>query len=421
MDLLEAFQRLGLALAIGVLVGIERGWQERAEAAGKRTAGIRTFGLTGFLGGLAGLLQISVGPVLPAILLAVFGIAFLVFKRFEAEHTQDYSVTSVVAALVVFALGTVAVVSHMAVAAAGGVTVTALLAARHSLHGFLRHLTWLELRAALVLLVMTLVALPLLPNRTVDPWNSMNPFQLWLLTILIAAISYVGYLAVRIAGPKRGILFSGAAGGFISSTAVTLSFARMSAASARAATNLAAGASVAGALSIGRVLVISGIMAPALLPRLAAALVPVILVLLVTSFRLAKRSGAAEGGSDVHLDNPFELMTVLRFGALLGVIMCVSRIMIEHVGTSTIFVVAMLSGVADLDAITLSTTRMVGSVLSEDIAATAILLATAVNLITKMVLAILFGDRSYAMPFSIATVVGIAAASAGYAGSAAVS
>jgi uncharacterized membrane protein (DUF4010 family) len=416
MDIIEAFQRLSLALAIGVLVGIERGWQEREAAAGKRTAGIRTYGLAGFLGGLAGFLQPSVGPVLPAALFVVFGIAFVVFKRYEAQQDQNYSVTGVVAALTVFALGIVAVVSDMSVAAAGGVAVTALLAARHSLHGFLRNLTWLELRAALVLLAMTLVALPLLPDRTIDPWNSINPFQLWLLTIMIAAISYAGYLAIRIAGPKHGILFSGAAGGFISSTAVTLSFARMSAASAQAATNLAAGASIAGALSIGRVLVISGIMAPVLVPRLAAALAPVILVLFVASLWLARRSTAEEGASEIHLDNPFELMTVLRFGGLLGVIMCVSRVMIEQVGTSTIFGVALLSGIADLDAITLSTTRMVGSVLTKEIAATAILLAAAVNLIAKMVLAILFGDRGYATPFSIATVIGILAGGAGYAG-----
>ncbi|KAA0699905.1 DUF4010 domain-containing protein [Neorhizobium sp. P12A] len=416
MDIIEAFQRLSLALAIGVLVGIERGWQEREEAAGKRTAGIRTFGLTGFLGGLAGFLQPFVGPMLPAALLVVFGIAFVVFKRFEAEQSQDYSVTSVVAALVVFALGTVAVVSNMSVAAAGGVAATALLAARHSLHGFLRNLTWLELRAALVLLAMTLVALPLLPDRTVDPWNSINPFQLWLLTIMIAAISYAGYLAIRIVGPKYGILFSGAAGGFISSTAVTLSFARMSAASAQAATNLAAGASIAGALSIGRVLVISGIMAPVLVPLLAVALAPVILVLLVASFWLARRSASEKGAADVHLDNPFELMTVLRFGAFLGIIMCLSRVMIERVGTSTIYGVALLSGVADVDAITLSTAQMVGSVLTKEIAATAILLAAAVNLIVKMVLAIVFGDRGYSIPFSIATIIGIVAGAAGYAG-----
>jgi uncharacterized membrane protein (DUF4010 family) len=409
MDLSESFQRLSLALAVGVLVGIERGWQEREAAPGKRTAGIRTFGLSGFLGGLAGFLQTTVGPFLPAALFIVFGIAFIVFNRYEAEQEEDYSVTNVVAALTVFALGVVAVVSDMTVAAAGGVAVTALLAARQSLHGFLRNLTWLELRAAVVLLVMTLIALPLLPNRTIDPWESLNPFQLWLLTIMIAAISYVGYLAMRIAGPRFGTLFAGAAGGFISSTAVTLSFAHISRKQPHGAGNLAAGASIAGALSVIRALAICGIIAPILVKPLAIAFGPVVLVFLSASFAMTRPVDADADAPGVNPDNPFELLAVLRFGALLGFVMVISRVTINQIGVSAIYGVALLSGTADLDAISLSTSRLAGSVLTVDVAATAILLAAAVNLITKMVLAISFGDRAYSRPFSLATVAAIAA------------
>lgn len=414
MDIIEAFQRLSLALAIGVLVGVERGWQERDMAPGKRTAGIRTFGLAGFLGGLAGFLHITIGPALPAAIFVMFGAAFIVFNRYEAEQEQDYSVTGVIAALAVFALGTVAAVSDMMVAAAGGVAVTALLAARQSLHGFLRNLTWLELRAALVLLAMTLVALPLLPNRTVDPWDSLNPFQLWLLTIMIAAISYVGYLAIQIAGPRFGTLFAGAAGGLVSSTAVTLSFARLSlkrseGGQEQGSRDLAAGAAVAGGLSIGRALVVCGIIAPVLIQPLAAAFGPIVIVFFSSGLLMMWRSTADTGATDVNPDNPFEFLTVLRFGALLGFIMVISRVLIDQIGVSAIFGVALLSGIADLDAITLSTSRLAGTVLSTDIAATAILLAAAVNLVTKMILAISFGNRAYSRPFTFTTIAAIAA------------
>lgn len=416
MDMIEAFQRLSLALAIGILVGVERGWQERETEPGKRTAGIRTFGLSGFLGGLAGFLQVKLGPILPAAVFVVFGIAFVVFSRYEAEQEEDYSVTSVIAALAVFVLGVIATVSDMTVAAAGGVAVTALLAARHSLHGFLRNLTWLEFRAALVLLAMTLVALPLLPDRTIDPWNAINPFQLWLLTIMIAAISYVGYLAVRIAGPKHGILFSGAAGGFISSTAVTLSFARLSSRSTQATHSLAAGASIAGAMSIGRALVISGILAPVLVPQLAVAFVPVILVFLSASFLMLRGAKADDKATGINPDNPFELLTVLRFGAFLGVISFLSKLTVDQIGSSMIFVVALLSGLADLDAITLSTARMAGSVLTTEVATIAISLAAAANLIVKMVLAIMFGSRAYATALSATTLMALVVAVAAYFG-----
>jgi uncharacterized membrane protein (DUF4010 family) len=416
MDVIEAFQRLSLALAIGILVGVERGWQERETAPGKRTAGIRTFGLSGFLGGLAGFLYVKLGPILPTAVFTVFGVAFIVFNRYEAEREQDYSVTSVIAALAVFVLGVVAAVSDMTIAAAGSVAVTALLAARRSLHGFLRNLTWLELRAALVLLAMTLVALPLLPDRTIDPWNAINPFQLWLLTIMIAAISYVGYLAVRIAGPKHGILFSGAAGGFISSTAVTLSFARLSSGSAQATRSLVAGASIAGAMSIGRALVISGILAPVLVPKLAAAFVPVILVFLSATLLMLRGAKADDNAVDINPDNPFELLTALRFGAFLGVISFISKFTIDQIGLSAIFVVALLSGLADLDAITLSTARMAGSALTTEVATIAISLAAAANLTMKVVLAILFGSRAYAMALSVTTLTALIVAAAAYFG-----
>lgn len=408
LELFEIFQRLGLALAIGLLVGVERGWRERETRAGGRTAGIRTFGLSGFLGGLAGLLHSIAGAVLPAALLVVFGIAFIVFKQQEAASDQDYSVTSVVAALVVFALGVLAVLGDMVAAAAGGVATAGVLAARHSLHGFLRKLTWLELRAALVLLSMTLVALPLLPNRTVDPWGALNPAELWVLTIMIAAISYVGYVAIRVAGASKGILFAGAAGGLVSSTALTLSFARLAANTRKSARPLAAGASVAGAVSLGRTLAIGSALAPVLMASLSSALVPAIFVLLAASYLLVRSKGDEVNASDLHFDNPFDLGMILRFGALLGGVVLASKILVDQLGASTLYGVALASGLMDLDAITLSTARLSGTVISGTIGAAIILTAVVTNLAMKVVLAMAVGGGEYGRLLGLATAAAIA-------------
>ncbi|TCT42096.1 MgtC/SapB family protein [Martelella mediterranea] len=132
MEMMEAFQRVALALAIGLLVGIERGWQEREMADGARAAGIRTFALIGLLGGLAGYLGPVVGPVVPSMLGVALTLTLIVFSYRAAEPQHDFSATSVVAGLVVFALGIVSVTSDMRLAAAGGVVTTVLLAARHS-------------------------------------------------------------------------------------------------------------------------------------------------------------------------------------------------------------------------------------------------------------------------------------------------
>ncbi|WP_018857683.1 MgtC/SapB family protein [Rhizobium sp. 42MFCr.1] len=414
MEHIEVFQRLGVALAIGLLVGVERGWQERDIRAGGRAAGIRTFGLTGFLGGIAGTLQAMTGPFLPATIAMLLGAIYIAGKWQETKENEDYSITSVVAALVVFGLGFLAAVGDIVTAAAGGVATTVILAARHSLHGFLRGLTWVELRSALVLLAMTVIALPLLPNRALDPWGALNPYSLWLLTITIAALSFAGYAAIRLMGPGRGVLLAGAAGGLVSSTALTLSFARYSAQAPEGARHLAAGAGIAGALSFARVLVIASALSFTLLAPLAAALVPAIIGFLAAALFSVWRSETATKAPEIDLKNPFELTTVISFALLLGLISLVSKIAIEYVGPSALFVVAAISGLVDVDAITLSTARLAGSTIDVIKAADVILIAVAVNAVTKVVLAFTAGRREYAMALGLASVVAVALGAIGY-------
>lgn len=229
--------RLAAALAIGLLVGTERHWRERQEAAGRRTVGVRTFALTGLLGGvmaaLAFLLGQNGGALLLGLGLAALLAAQLPFALREADAENKVSATSLVAALGTYSLGALAVLGDMAVAGAAAVAMTAILAARESLHGLMARITWAELRSALVLLSMTLLVMPLVPDEPISLLGGLNPAKIWRFAILLAAISYLGYLAVRLLGPERGLLFSGAAGGLVSSTAVTLANARAAAGGAR--------------------------------------------------------------------------------------------------------------------------------------------------------------------------------------------
>jgi uncharacterized membrane protein (DUF4010 family) len=158
--------RLGFALAIGLIVGIERGWRERDAPAGSRTAGVRTYGLSGLFGGVfAALAQAAGAPLLLAVGFLGFAAVFAWFKHREAQADESFSVTGVVAALVVFALGALAVAGDPKAAAAAGVATAGLLALRDPLHGFLAHLTWRELHSALLLAAMTVIVLPNLPTR----------------------------------------------------------------------------------------------------------------------------------------------------------------------------------------------------------------------------------------------------------------
>ena len=208
MDTFDLFQRLGLALAIGLLIGLERGWRERDEHDGSRTAGIRTYALIGLLGGLWGAMTPALGPVPMAAAGLAFAAAFTLFQWREGIARNDFSVTSVIAGLVVFALGAFAAIGNRAAAAGFGVATVALLAGRTGLHEFLKKLSWPELRSAIVLLAMTFVMLPLLPDRTLDPWDAINPYELWLMTVLLAALSFAGYVAVRLFWASNGASWS---------------------------------------------------------------------------------------------------------------------------------------------------------------------------------------------------------------------
>src|SRR5437868_4487706 len=227
MDRDDLLLRLGMALALGFLIGLERGWKDRSEKEGQRTAGLRTYTLIALLGGIFGALTKDQNFLLLASGFVIVSAALAAFFWREGASAEDFSATSLVAVMLTFMLGAFAVLGDPVVAAAAGVAAAVLLAAKMQLHGWLARITWPELRAGLILLAMTFIALPLLPHRTIDPYGAVNPYELWLMTILIAAVSFAGYAAIRITGPERGIVLAAAAGGVVASTAITLTLARL--------------------------------------------------------------------------------------------------------------------------------------------------------------------------------------------------
>jgi len=259
VDTFELVGRLAVALAIGLVIGIERGWKQRGEAEGERAAGLRTHALSGLLGGIWGALALNTGQagvIAVALAFAAFTAAIAVFRYREMVHDKTFGATTVVAAMLAFALGALAVTGDRTAAAAAGVATAMLLALKAALHEWVKRLTWEELRAGLILLAMSVILLPLLPDRELSPSFPVNPHEIWLLTILIAALSFAGYVAIRLAGPSIGVLLSGLAGGLVSSTAVTLNMARLARADGERCNIFAAGVLVASAVMMLRVLII---------------------------------------------------------------------------------------------------------------------------------------------------------------------
>lgn len=412
MDTIELFQRLGLALAIGLLIGLERGWRERDAESGSRTAGIRTFTLIGLLGGIWGAMTPVLGPAPLAAAALGFAGAFTLFEWREAVAKDDFSITSTVAGFVVFALGAYAVLGDQTVAAAGGVTVMALLAARTPMHRFLQTLTWPELRSAILLLGMAFVLPAVLPNRTLDPWDAFNPYELWLITVLLAVISFAGYVAVRILGERWGLLVATVAGSFVSSTTVTVTNARLAAQSdSKKYPFLALTICIAWITSISRMTALGIGINRTLLDPLLPPVLAAIAVLAIAAVFFYWRSPANHNGAGQTFRNPLDLKFVLSLGALIAVIAVAAKVASDSLGQAGLLAVAGLSGFADVDPVTVSSARLAGSTITADQAAQAILLAAGANLVTKMS-AIWIGGWRFAAPVTAAGSLAVLAAAA---------
>ena len=402
--------RLVVALAIGLLIGLERGWRQREEAEGERTAGLRTYTLTALLGALSALLSTYTSPLFLGLSFLGFALAFGAFAWLEAKTEQNFSVTSVVAALITFSLGSYAVLGDLQLAIAASVIVALILALKQPLHTWLRRLTWLEIRSVLILLAMTFLALPLLPNRTVDPWDAVNPSEIWLLAIIIAAISFAGYVAVRIMGSQAGVALAALAGGLASSTATTVTLARMAREHPTASPLLAGGILLSGVVMVARVLVIASALNQALLIPLAWPLGAAGLVLIVVAGLLLLRHGK---GSDEHprlsIRNPFDLAMALQLAALIAVISLLAKLVSNAMGGTGLTLLAALSGIADVDAITLSLARLSHDGITIMTAALGIGIATAVNTLVKAGMAFSLGTKQAGWIVSGASVAAIAA------------
>jgi len=406
----EMLQRLGLALAIGLLVGLERGWKTREAAEGERVAGLRTYALSGLLGGLSALIAIPGSPIFLPTAFAVYAATIALF-HYRAAGDFDFSATSVVASLLTFALGAYAVLGDPKVAGASAVAMTLLLAFKEPLHSWLKNLTWPEIRSFFTLVAMTFLLLPILPTRAVDPWGLIVPAEIWLFAILIAGMSFLGYVAIKAMGPEKGTALAGVAGGLASSTATTLTFARMSRKQASSDLILAGGVLLAGTVMMARVLVIVTAINAGLLPPLIGPLGAAFIFLLSVggylSLRRRQHEGREKESSAIAMHSPFNLRSVLGLAAFIAIIMIVSQLAARYFGASGTYMVAGLSAIADVDAIALSLARQGYRELPVEVATTGIGIAVAVNTITKAGMAVVLGGRQFGLIVSGASAAAI--------------
>ncbi|MEK6814377.1 MAG: MgtC/SapB family protein [Nitrospirota bacterium] len=385
----EWIVRLGIALAIGLLIGLQR---ESVRADGPhRLGGVRTYALVS----VAGFVAAYGWPNQPVFLagLAVLGLLLTAAFVRTGMAGEGWGITAELAAIVTFLLGGMAAAGPHLPPVAIGVLATLLLAAKQPLHAFIReHIGREEMMAVAKFALVALVVYPLLPDQGFTPLR-INPRQIWFMVVLVTAISFFGWFGVRIAGPGRGILIAALFGGMVSSTAVTLAFARLSRERPEMSPPLAGGIVLAGTVMFLRQLVEVAVVNPSLLPAVGALMLPAGLV----GAWFIRRNDWRPAGVEIPLANPFEIATALKFGALYGVVLAIVQLAMLTFGTAGVYAAALVSGLAEVDAPTLSLLGLSrDAAVPAGVAAAGILAAGLGNTAAKLGAAIVLGSRQLA-------------------------
>jgi uncharacterized membrane protein (DUF4010 family) len=374
----------GVSAGIGLLVGLER---ERKPSA---KAGVRTFTLIALLGSLAGLLSEATGSAwaMGAGAIGVTGTLVAAYLQDPEAVRDDSGTTTVVAALAVFFLGAVNYYGYRTAAVALGVGITVLLYFKAEIEGFSHKLTGQDVRSMLQFGVLTAVILPLLPDRAFGPYGVLNPFQVWLMVVLVAAVSLSGYVAWRMTLGRHGLLLTGVLGGVVSSTATTLAYARQVSAGSQTMPAAVLVILLANATMLVRVVVLVGVVAPEVVPRALVVFVPALLAALAGVAWRWKAVDTVPASGEEAFRNPTQLSTAISFGALYALILLFSAWINDLLGVGGLLVLAAASGLTDVDAITLSSMQMLNhEALSREAALTAVAVAVGSNLVIKTVMA----------------------------------
>ena len=383
---------LGLLIATlgGSAVGLERQWSGHADGPVARFGGIRTFTMLGALAGLCGWLW-KTGLTAPASILFAGAVA-IIAVAYAAASSRDVDGTTEVAALVVLAAGLLAGTGAYRLASAIIALEALLLVEKSRLHSLVRGIDDTELRAGVRFAVMACVILPLLPKGPYGPLGGVRPRELWALVLFFSALSFLGHVARRLAGPGHGYLVTGLLGGIVSSTNVTFTFARLSRRDPAMSRALAYGAVGANAVVYPRVLAATAVLNTALLPLLVPYLVlPALVAALTTAWGLRRSAGAGE--PNLPSDNPLQLRAALQMAVLFQAVLMVVSLARQTWGQSGVLTSAAVLGLTDVDALTVSMARGVAEAGSLTTAALAIAIGVLANTALKLGLALSSATR----------------------------
>lgn len=378
------------SLAVGLLIGLERERHREAKA------GVRTFALIALLGTLCAMLSEVTGSqwLLVGGMLASTGGVLAAYQAAPIS-TPDQGTTTVMAAALTFCLGAAVWHGYSGIVIAMAIVVTALLHYKTQLEGFSVKLTSTDMASLLQFAVLSLVILPVVPNQGFGPYGALNPYHLWMMVVLISAVSLAGYIAWRLLGGKGPVLLLGALGGLVSSTATTLVYSR----GARGRPDLEGTAATVILLANLVVLLRLSVLAVAVMPSILPTMLPVMLAGLAATLPVAwmawRQHAGGEALENPELTNPTDLPVALGFGVAYAVVLVAAAWFNDLAGVAGVYAVALVSGLTDVDAISLSSFRLFGDGrVTAQGAVMAIVVALCSNAVVKASIVFVVGGKS---------------------------
>lgn len=405
---------IGLALALGLLVGVQRGWASRSGAPGSRFAGVRTYGLMGLAGGIAGALQARAEGLALILLASSAALVLLGYWR-ATKGRASISGTASLTGLITLAAGFLAGSGDYALASALAGSIVLVLAQRSRWHHWLRHIDEQEMQAIARFALIALVILPLLPDTPFGPYGAWRPRQLWLVVVLVSGFSFAGYAAVKLLGPARGVLATATAGSMVSSTAVTASLAGKLRDETSDPQLLNAAVALASATMFLRVTLLTAALAPFALAGFALLALPAMLTSLLACWLILRQRAPAEAGPNgtITVRNPFDLMPALLLMALTMALTLVARWVLERYGDAGLAVVLAISGTVDVDSAIITMGNLPPGTLTPRIAALVLALPVALNTLFKTATLLSLAGWRKAWPGASAMLVSLVALGGG--------
>lgn len=386
MDIAQSFGAVGMALGLGLLVGLQR---QRADPV---HGGLRTFAVIAVLGAVCGVLHFTLGSWI-VVVGAVGVLTALVLGNLSAEQRSDPRLLTEFTMFLMYAVGVMAAVGPARLAVTVGVGLAVLLQAKGRLHTLAQKMGDADMRALLTFVALTFVILPIVPDEGLGPYGVINPHHLWLLVVLVVGIGLAAYVAYKLLGPRHGLWVGGLLGGAISSTATTVSYARRAGETQAAVPSASFAVVLAGTVVYARVLVEVAVAGPTLL---AHAALPIGLLMALSALSALALWGHASRNANSlpEQSNPAALRTAFLFAAAYAVVIVASVWAQRTFGSAGLLAVAAVSGLTDMDAITLSSARLAhAGELQHKAALDSIVVASMSNLVFKTVIAGALGGR----------------------------